>query len=311
MSTSSTVANFIQATRPRTFMLAVASIICGNALAYHQLAGFNAHHWGIFLLSLWVALALQILSNLANDYGDGIKGTDNFRASDSPQRLTAQGQLDPKRLKRWIIIWAWLTFFSGVGLIYWAFDSISDLLLFLGFGIIAIFSAMAYTMGKRPYGYRAMGEVAVLIFFGWLAVLGSCYLQTQRFTIPTDLPQLLPATGCGLLASCVLYLNNMRDIDSDKQAGKITLAVLLGKSRMKKGYFILLATALLCYLLASLYYPITSLIWLLASPFIIHHINTLTQPTTQATQHIGKQLPTIVIITLIINLLFASGIIVI
>ena len=132
-SALSTVAVFIQATRPRTFMLAIASILCGNALAFVKLNGFHAQNWGIFLLSLWVALALQILSNLANDYGDGVKGTDALRAEDSPQRLTAQGQLDPKHLKRWIIIWAWLTFFSGVGLIYWSFDSLTDLLLFLGF----------------------------------------------------------------------------------------------------------------------------------------------------------------------------------
>ncbi|WP_227428787.1 1,4-dihydroxy-2-naphthoate octaprenyltransferase [Psychrobacter sp. I-STPA6b] len=305
-SIKTTVINFIQATRPRTFMLAVASIICGNALAYHQLAGFDLHHWGIFLLSLWVALALQILSNLANDYGDGIKGTDDLRATDSPQRLTAQGQLDPKRLKRWIIIWAWLTFFSGVGLIYWAFDSISDLLLFLGFGIVAIFAAMAYTMGKRPYGYRAMGEVAVLIFFGWLAVLGSCYLQTQRFAIPTDLPQLLPATGCGLLASCVLYLNNMRDIDSDKQAGKITVAVLLGKEQMRKGYFALLAVAILLYVVASYYYGLASLLWLLTLPLIIRHIKYI----QQVPQKIGTQLPKIVLLTFFINLLFALGIVI-
>lgn len=303
-SALSTVAVFIQATRPRTFMLAIASILCGNALAFVKLNGFHAQNWGIFLLSLWVALALQILSNLANDYGDGIKGTDALRAEDSPQRLTAQGQLDPKHLKRWIIIWAWLTFFSGVGLIYWSFDSLTDLLLFLGFGIIAIFAAMAYTMGKRPYGYRAMGEVAVLIFFGWLAVLGSCYLQTQDFHFFADLPQLLPATGCGLLAACVLYLNNMRDIDSDKQAGKITLAVLLGKKQMRKGYFALLALAILMYVAASYYYGLTSLLWLLTLPLIVCHIKYI----QQVPQKIGKQLPNIVLITFLTNLLFAIGV---
>ena len=303
-SALSTVAVFIQATRPRTFMLAVASIVCGNALAFAKLNGFSSHHWGVFLLSLWVALALQILSNLANDYGDGIKGTDAMRAEDSPQRLTAQGQLDPKHLKRWIIIWAWMTFFSGLGLIYWSFDNLGDFLLFLGFGMTAIIAAMAYTMGKRPYAYRAMGEVAVLLFFGWLAVLGSCYLQTQHFHFLSDLPQLLPATGCGLLASCVLYLNNMRDKDSDKQAGKITLAVLLGTAKMRQGYLLCLLAALSCYLLACLYYGLHSLLWLLSLPLIIRHIYHLQKHP----QQIGKQLPNIVLITFIVNLLFAIGI---
>ena len=264
---SSSAQALLQATRPRTFPLAIASIICGNGLALSKLAessSINGRNIVVFVLTLWVALALQILSNLANDYGDGIKGTDSFRDANSPERMTAQGLLQPSQFKRLIFGWALITFVSGVALIAIGFDNIRDFLIFLGFGIVAIIAAMAYTMGKRPYGYRAMGEVAVLIFFGWLAVLGSIYLQTGQIL----LNHLLPATGCGGLAACVLFVNNMRDIYSDKQAGKITLAVLLGTKKMRVGYTVLIALSLLCYLLYGVTYNFYSLLWVLALPLI-------------------------------------------
>ena len=309
---------FLQATRPRTFPLAVASIVCGNGLAFIQLNeqvsqvgqssnAFSVHHWLIFALSLWVALALQILSNLANDYGDGVKGTDNHRASDSPERMTATGKINPTHFKRLILGWALLTFCSGVILIAIGFDSWQDFALFLGFGIVAIIAAMAYTMGKRPYGYRAMGEVAVLIFFGWLGVLGSAYLQTQQFT----LSHLLPATGCGALAACVLYVNNMRDHATDRLAGKVTLAVLLGPQRMTRGYLILLSFALSCYGLYALILNPYTLLWLITLPLVIKHLRQiLNAPNSPQTSPIGAQLKTIVMLTLAINLLFVAGLLI-
>lgn len=164
---------FLQATRPRTYPLAMAGIFAGNATAFtllkQQHIAWTAHHWQVFVLSLWVALALQILSNLANDYGDGIKGTDNHRTD----RQTAQGTLQPTLLKKIIIAWALFTFGCGVGLLWLSFDSLKEFLIFLGFGISAIIGAMAYTMGENPYGYRAKGELAVFIFFGLLSVCGS------------------------------------------------------------------------------------------------------------------------------------------
>ena len=312
----------LQATRPRTFPLAIASIICGNGLALSQLAessSINGRNIVVFALTLWVALALQILSNLANDYGDGIKGTDSFRDANSPERMTAQGLLQPNQFKRLIFGWALITFVSGVALITIGFDNLRDFLIFLGFGIVAIIAAMAYTMGKRPYGYRAMGEVAVLIFFGWLAVLGSIYLQSGQIL----LNHLLPATGCGGLAACVLFVNNMRDIYSDKQAGKITLAVLLGAKKMRVGYTLLIALSLLCYLLYGVIYNFYSLLWVLALPLIVKHlaiINSVrpvgasSSSTEKAINNkldtvlIGSELKSIVQLTLIINLLFVLGI---
>ncbi|WP_207401786.1 1,4-dihydroxy-2-naphthoate octaprenyltransferase [Psychrobacter pygoscelis] len=299
----------LRATRPRTYPLAVASIVCGTGLAFAQLGEFTAYHWSVFLLTLWVALALQILSNLANDYGDGVKGTDTHRAADSPERLTATGQINPIQFKRLIFGWAALTFASGVLLISIGFDSWRDFILFLTFGIIAIIAAMAYTMGKRPYGYRAMGEVAVLIFFGWLGVLGSVYLQTHEFS----LAHLLPATGCGGLAACVLYINNMRDFDSDQQAGKITLAVLFGRRHMITAYFALLLLSLSCYLLYTIFISPSTVTWLLVLPLLIAHGKAIfdSARTSQATQQsglIGNQLKSIVLITLFTNLLFVSSI---
>lgn len=191
------IKHWLQLARPRTFPLAVASIVCGTSMAYAEFEQFTAKQWGIFALTLLVALNLQILSNMANDYGDGIKGTDAHRYASSPQRLTAHGQIATTTLKRVIIAWAWFTFGCGVGLIWLGFDNLTDFLLFLAFGVLAILAAMAYTMGKRPYGYRAMGEMAVLVFFGWLGVLGSAYLQLGAIRSS----MWLPATGCGLLCA--------------------------------------------------------------------------------------------------------------
>jgi len=319
-SITSSLKALLQATRPRTFPLAIASIVCGNGLALSQIASSSLdwHNITVFLLTLWVALALQILSNLANDYGDGVKGTDNLRDINSPERMIAQGLLQPEQLKRLIIVWAAITFFSGVALISIGFDNLRDFLIFLAFGIIAIIAAMAYTMGKRPYGYRAMGEVAVLVFFGWLAVLGSIYLQTGQ----VELSHLLPATGCGGLAACVLYVNNMRDIYSDKQAGKITLAVLLGSKRMRVGYTVLMALSILCYLLYGVIYNFYSLLWVLALPLMVKHLSVIysvrpisvssystisTMNSKIDTVLIGSQLKSIVKLTLIVNLLFVLG----
>lgn len=319
-SITSSLKALLQATRPRTFPLAIASIVCGNGLALSQIASSSLdwHNITVFLLTLWVALALQILSNLANDYGDGVKGTDNLRDINSPERMIAQGLLQPEQLKRLIIVWAAITFFSGVALITIGFDNLRDFLIFLAFGIIAIIAAMAYTMGKRPYGYRAMGEVAVLVFFGWLAVLGSIYLQTGQ----VELSHLLPATGCGGLAACVLYVNNMRDIYSDKQAGKITLAVLLGSKRMRVGYTVLMALSILCYLLYGVIYNFYSLLWVLALPLMVKHLSVIysvrpisvssystisTMNSKIDTVLIGSQLKSIVKLTLIVNLLFVLG----
>ncbi|WP_434352573.1 1,4-dihydroxy-2-naphthoate octaprenyltransferase [Psychrobacter sp. HD31] len=295
-----------KATRPRTFPLAAASIICGNGLAYHALNGFDLTHWCIFLLTLWVALCLQILSNLANDYGDGVSGADNLRDAQSPERITVTGQINANDLKKVIYYWGAFTFFCGVLLIYLGLETLNEFLVFLSLGILAIIAACAYTMGKRPYGYRALGEASVLMFFGWLGVLGSCYLQLHYL----EGGMILPATGCGLLSAGVLYVNNMRDIDSDKLAKKTTIAVLLGKQTMALGYYVIILLAMMCYFAYARFNSLGSLLWLLVLPFILKHLifvyNNRNNP-----QQLGTQLKTVVMSTLAVNLLFVVGLLLI
>lgn len=296
---------FFQATRPRTYPLAMAGIFAGNATAYTLLTqrhtAWTAHHWQVFILSLWVALALQILSNLANDYGDGIKGTDDHRTD----RQTAQGTIRPTLLKNLIIAWALLTFCCGVGLLWLSFDSLKEFLLFLTFGIIAIICACAYTMGKNPYGYRAKGELAVFVFFGLLSVCGSQYLQIQRLSWLT----FSVAIAIGLLCTCVLMVNNMRDIDDDRTAGKITLAVLLGKHKTYQLFQLFFFLSLALFIVIGI---IQHKIGLLALPFIIalptyQHLQTLKLYATHQIHppQLAPQLKKIVLITLITSVIYS------
>lgn len=306
---------FWQATRPRTFPLAAASIICGNGLAYASLQkatgqSFSKHQWLVFVLTLWVALALQVLSNLANDYGDGVKGTDGYRDACSPKRVVGQGGAAAQTFKRLIYGWAILTFASGVLLIAVALQSVRELMVFLALGIVAIAAAMAYTMGKKPYGYRALGEVAVLVFFGWLGVLGSYYLQMSGMHRQSfSWVAIVPATGCGLLAACVLYVNNMRDVDADKQAGKLTVAGLLGRQKMAVGYLCLLVGAVLLYVWAAEHYGVSSLLWLLWLPVLIRHGYVIYR-NRQQPRRLGEQLKVIVLSALMVNMLFALGVVI-
>lgn len=226
---------FLQATRPRTYPLAMAGIIVANALAYSRIGSFTTKNWQIFFLSLWVALGLQILSNLANDYGDGVRGTDAHR----PDRQIAQGTVQAKTLKTLIIAWSVFIFACGVGLIWLSFDSLSDFFTFLIFGTLAIVAAITYTMGKNLYGYNAKEEIAVFIFFGLLSVLGGVYLQTQFIRV-TDI---IAAVVIGLLCTCVLMINNMRDFDTDTLTGKNTLATTLGKESISHLYRFMLLGA--------------------------------------------------------------------
>lgn len=296
---------FLQATRPRTYPLAIAGIVMGNALAYSRIGAFNLHNWIVFGLSLWVALGLQILSNLANDYGDGIKGTDTHRLD----RQIAQGNLTPKQLKTIIISWAGFIFACGVFLIYLSFDRLSEFLTFLAFGIIAIIAAMTYTMGKRPYGYQAKGELAVFLFFGLLSVLGSLYLQSQYIRVSDS----IAAITIGILCTCVLMINNMRDIDDDRIAHKYTLAVYLGKETISQAYRFLLLIAyffVLTFAVLRQNYYLTSVAIMLYP--VYRHLRFIKAYSNETlTPHeLGKQLKTIVLITLATSLIMAMSIII-
>lgn len=295
----------LQATRPRTYPLAVSGVLVGNALAYHYLNDFQIKNWQILLMTLWVALGLQILSNLANDYGDGIKGTDAHRLD----RQIAQGLLNRTILKYLIMGWAIFIFACGVGLLWLSFDKWTDFLNFLMMGIIAIVASITYTMGKKPYGYHGKGEIAVFLFFGLVSVLGSLYLQTQDIQFSA----ILLASMVGALCTCVLMINNMRDIDTDKQHKKNTLAVKLGKQNIGYWYHLILIGSLL---MAGIFALLHKNIWFLGLlpllkpiknhlTIINHYRQNIIQP-----EQIAPQLKKIVGITMICSILVSVAVVI-
>lgn len=285
---------FIKATRPRTYPVAIAGVMVANALAFSQTGDFNTQQWAVFALTLWVALGLQILSNLANDYGDGIKGTDNHRTD----RQIAQQTLSANVLKKIIIAWAGFVFVCGVGLLWLSFDKLLEFLLFLALGILAIVGAMLYTMGKNPYGYTGKGEIAVFIFFGLVNVLGGLYLQTQYIRVS----DVLASVAIGLLCVCVLMINNMRDISTDRLSKKYTLAVKLGKENISQLYRFLLLTAVFLLLtfgvLRQNYYLLSTIFLMIP---IAKHLSVVRQYSDEIIheQALAPQLPVIVKITMI------------
>jgi len=226
---------WVKAARLRTLPLAFASIILGTALAAER-----GHFDGLtFFLALLTTLFYQVLSNYANDYGDGIKGTDDNRVGE--QRAIASGLISAAAMKKAVIIFSILSFMSGTTLSFWASRN-NDLQIgffFTALGIIAILAAIKYTVGKKAYGYSGLGDISVLVFFGWVGVGGSFFLQTMVW----DFAVLLPASATGFLAMAVLNLNNMRDIETDRTAGKKTLALKLGLSKAKIYHALLLILA--------------------------------------------------------------------
>ncbi|WP_159567180.1 1,4-dihydroxy-2-naphthoate polyprenyltransferase [Budvicia diplopodorum] len=298
-STSKTTA-WIESLRPRTLPLALASIITGSALA----AWMNHFQLDIALMALLTAALLQILSNLANDYGDAIKGSDT-ETRIGPNRGMQKGLISRTQMKRALILTIVLTVASGIGLIAIACKKPEDILGFLALGLMAIVASISYTVGRKPYGYMGLGDISVLIFFGWLSVAGTYYLQAGAF----DSVVMLPATACGLLATAVLNINNLRDIDSDRMNGKNTLAVRLGPLWGRRYHFMLLAGALLCLILFALFDLRSWVGWLfiLAVPLLYRHaMYVLHELTAVAMRPMLEQMVKGALLT---NLLFAVGVI--
>lgn len=246
---------WLLAARPRTLPLACASILLGSGLAAH-LGSFNA---GVFWLTLLTAISLQILSNLANDYGDAVSGADD-RDRIGPVRAVSSGLLSPQAMRRGIMITAGTAAFFGFWLLLVAFGSQwGSILVFVLLGVASLLAAITYTvgLGGKPYGYRGLGDIAVFLFFGLLGVLGTYYLYTQQLSGLA----MLPASACGLLSAAVLNVNNVRDIESDAHNGKITLAVKLGRNRAISYQWALLGTALLLTLIYLVALPVPLIGW--------------------------------------------------
>ena len=247
--------NFIKAARLRTLPLSVSGIIVGAFLSKMRIYNhpddygitecFGCMHYEknylIFFLAILTTIGFQVISNFANDYGDGIKGTDDNRKGEA--RMVASGAITPKQMKKAMVFTAVFTLLVAILLIYVAFgkENFMYSLLFFGLGIASIVAAIKYTVGKSAYGYSGFGDVFVFVFFGLLAVLGTYFLYTKHI----DFTIFLPAFSVGLLSTAVLNLNNMRDRKNDAKVGKNTLVVKIGAVLAKKYHYSLIGASFL------------------------------------------------------------------
>lgn len=236
-----TARDWISGARLRTLPLAVSPVLVGAGAA----AADSAFSLPLSLLCLTIALALQIGVNYSNDYSDGIRGTDDYRVG--PARLTGSGAADPKKVLSVALAFFGLAAMAGLVIVI-----VTAQWWMLAVGALAIAAAWFYTGGKRPYGYAGLGELMVFIFFGLVATLGTTYVQLGA----VNQASWFGAVGVGLIACAVLVVNNIRDIDTDTQAGKRTLAVVLGTGRSVALFIFLLLLPFLIAASLAIVYPV-------------------------------------------------------
>ena len=219
---------WIKAARPRTLPLAVTCVLIGASIARFgepELTPLDTRFYIVLGLSLLTVIYLQVLANFANDYGDFKKGTDGPERSD---RAMASGDISEHEMKRALIATSVKAFVVGCVTLGFAFDFIFSMiygvLILGGLGVLSILAALRYTIGRNAYGYKGFGDVYVMLFFGYIGVLGVAYLLSHSF----QLSWLMPATFSGFMAAAVLNLNNLRDHENDALSGKNTLVVRLG-----------------------------------------------------------------------------------
>ncbi|AXG74678.1 1,4-dihydroxy-2-naphthoate octaprenyltransferase [Flavobacterium arcticum] len=257
---------WLSAARLRTLPLSVSGILVGCFYAFSQ----GMVNWWILSFALLTTLGLQVLSNFANDYGDGVKGTDNENRI-GPQRAIQSGAITVLEMKRGIILTSVLTLITAIVLIYLSFgkENFGYSLLFFFLGLAAIAAAIKYTVGNSAYGYRGLGDLFVFIFFGLVSVLGCYFLFAKQL----DMFIILPAISIGLLSVAVLNLNNMRDQISDAMSGKNTLVVKLGAEKAKGYHYAIILIALFLTMLFAVLYgfkPLQYLFLIAYVPFLIH-----------------------------------------
>ena len=295
---------FIKAARLRTLPLSISGILIGSSLAYNA----GSFDWVIFALSLATTIGFQVLSNFANDYGDGVKGTDN-QDRVGPKRALQSGDISPERMLKAIKITGVLTFIIAVLLIYRAFgiqEYLNYFILFLLLGIASIIAAIKYTMGSNAYGYQGLGDLFVFLFFGWLGVIGSNFLYTKSF----DLTLLLPATSLGMLSVAVLNLNNLRDRISDERAGKRTLVVKIGEEFAKYYHYYLLAASFLMALLFCTFHWKSAIQFLFVLAYIPIGLHGWRVYQNQDTKLLDPELKKLALSTFLFSLLFSIGFII-
>lgn len=299
--------HWIEAARVRTLPLSVSGILVGSFYALSKptenvLTPTQVFSWSIFGLLMLTTIGLQVLSNFANDYGDGVKGTDNEDRI-GPKRALQSGVISPAAMKRAIVITAILTFLSAVLLIYTAFglEYLYYSIFFLLLGIIAIASAIRYTVGKEAYGYKGYGDIFVFVFFGLVSTYGSYFM----FSKVIDWYLLLPAIAIGFLSVGVLNLNNMRDEFSDKKAGKNTIVVKIGGAKAKQYHYFLVITAMILLLVFGIlqHFAIDQYIYLIVFLPIISHL--LRVSRTQNPADLDPELKRLAISTFMVSLLLS------
>ena len=236
MKNTSLLKAWISAARIRTLPLSVSGILIGSSYAYFS----EKFIFSVFFITILTTISYQLLSNFANDYGDGVKGTDDNRIG--PKRTVQSGLISLVLMKKGVVVLSLIASFLTLTLIILAFGLNSFyVLIFAALGGLAIFSAIKYTVGKFAYGYFGLGDLFVFIFFGLISVLGSNFL----FDSVLEFKLLSPSIVLGLLSVGVLNLNNMRDIQNDAECGKKTLAVVLGSQKAKLYHLFITSFALL------------------------------------------------------------------
>lgn len=236
---------WVSAFRLRTLPLALSTITLGAFLAWFD----GSKNWLVFSLALLTTLFLQVLSNLANDYGDSSHGVDNENRV-GPKRAVQSGKISPGQMKAAIIVFTSLSLTTGIPLVFIALQEsgMAAIIFFFALGLFAIVAAIKYTIGKKPYGYYGWGDLFVFLFFGLAGVMGTYFLITKQFNAEV----LLPASAVGFLSMAVLNLNNMRDRENDALSGKNTLVVRLGIRTARIYHLVLIAGSMLAGLIYML-----------------------------------------------------------
>jgi 1,4-dihydroxy-2-naphthoate octaprenyltransferase len=253
---------WLHAFRLRTLPLALSSIFLGSILA----AGDAAFRWEILALASLTTILLQVLSNLANDYGDSVHGADHAQR-EGPIRAVQSGIITQSEMKKAMALCGVLAFLSGILLLYVAFSSLWIFLGFLLLGLLAIFAAINYTSGSNPYGYMGLGDLSVYLFFGLTGVLGTFFLHSETWNNTL----LLPATSLGFFATAVLNINNIRDIASDQTAGKKSIPVRIGrKAAVRYNWFLILGGNVCMILFVLLWAEPQALTFLVLVPSMVY-----------------------------------------
>ena len=304
------VKSFIKAARLRTLPLSVSGIIVGsilgNQLRYNHSVLNDAPSVllsSTFWLAILTTMGFQILSNFANDYGDGIKGSDKNRTGEA--RMVASGAITPMQMKTAMILTTIITLIIALLLIYVALgkENFGYSILFFGLGIISITAAIKYTVGNSAYGYSGFGDVFVFLFFGLLSVVGSYFLFTKHINIAI----FLPGISIGMLSTAVLNLNNLRDREEDKKNNKNTLVVKFGSDKAKKYHYFLIIGALASALLYVFldFNSLYQLIFLVSFVPLIKNIKTVAQNKVPA--KLDSELKKVALSTFLFAVLFGIG----